>query len=73
MDEILPSPKEKGLRNLMKGSGYDKNIAEKTLIDAGPDAFLPDILDIWLNSKRPYDKARAERVLESWGKIEKKE
>jgi hypothetical protein len=68
MADKMSEREEKGLRNLMMGSGYDKKLAEQTLMSHPPEYFSDDILDVWLRTKKVTNKERAERVLAAWGK-----
>ncbi len=57
---------QKGFKNLMKGTGYDKGLVEKQLIKLNPEDLEPGILNIWLRGKRQSDIERANRVMEAW-------
>ena len=70
MSRKMSDAEIKGLRNLMKGNGHDKLIAERTLIEHGPEDLPEDILDVWVNSKHVRSKERGNRVLRAWGRLE---
>ena len=66
MDEKMHENREKGLRNLMKGNGHDKIMAENMLKKHNLDYFTEGILDVWLKGSEKA-RARGLRVLEAWG------
>ena len=66
MADKMPERQEKGLRNLMKGNGHDKLVAENMLKKHSPDYFSDYILDIWVKGSEK-SKERGKRVLEAWG------
>lgn len=64
--ETLTSNDLRRIKRLMKGSSFDKDIAEEYLKMHNPANLPLNILEIWAAGSS-YDKFRAGRINQTWG------